>query len=382
MRVIDAFRKGMIHELQLDSWLRRLGLEYHFLGVTGFPTVSGYDRGRDHVVTGQEGDGTVPISSAVVQPASTEHLFSRTFVGGDHGHQNLCQRRDVQAYCLSVLRGRGPAARVAAGQDPEIEDFVAMARSILRKAPRSRGVVLSITRLASRDGASLIDTTTIEPSTSARKRLKNPPNHLSSPEIFTVWSPRHRRWVDYLWILSNEQATHPVGGMLFLPAEGSGARDLYFATFNVGNLDERNPARCRNAHHAEMQLVRWVDEQPVSRRARIGTIHMVNRSRSTRIRGYSPCNACCSDLARFLTLLKSVSGGRWITAKITWFERYTGAQICGHPTDEANLKRLAASGWQLDERTPPSPSPSRPRVLTASSGGRWGPSPGPPRVPT
>jgi hypothetical protein len=182
--------------------------------------------------------------------------------------------------------------------------------------------------------------------------------------------------------------------MLFLPREGSGTRDLYFATFNVGKLDEWNRARCRNAHHAELQLVRWVNEQPVSRRERIGIIHMVNRSRSTRLRGYSPCNACCSDLAHFLTSLKAVSGGRWITAEITWFERYTKACICGHPTDEANLKRLAASGWLLDERTsthpapapscpaPPSPSPSRPRVFTASSGGRGRPSPSPPRVPT
>jgi pimeloyl-ACP methyl ester carboxylesterase len=109
-RIIDTFRSGMIHELQLDGWLRNLDLEYHFLGITGFPTVSGYDRGRDRPITGREGDGTVPIGSAVVQPASTANLFSQTFVGGDHGHQNLCQRRDVQDYCLSVLRGRRPAS--------------------------------------------------------------------------------------------------------------------------------------------------------------------------------------------------------------------------------------------------------------------------------
>lgn len=371
MKVIGNLRQGMVCELQLDSWLLAHDLEYHLLGATGFSTALGYDRGRDRLIAGREGDGTVPIGSARLVPRSTDNLHVRTVAGGDLGHQRLCERRDVQAYCLHVLRDRRPAPRAAALLAVQIEDFVAMAKRILQKAPRSRGIVLSVVRLATDDCMPLIDTTTEPSRTSSRRRLKNPPNHLSSPEIFQVQSPRLGRAFQYVWMLSNEQATHPVGGMLFLPE--SGKTDVYLVTFNVGNLDD---ARCRNAHHAEMQLVRWVGEQPPRWRARIRILHIANRSRSASIRGYSPCNACCSDLAIFLDSLKALSPGRRIDARISWLEPYTKGRICGHPTDAANLARLRASGWQLDDgRSPAAPPPQPPpSVFVATSAGRSLPS--------
>jgi hypothetical protein len=365
--IIRRFRATIIHERELAGWLRSRGLEYHFLAGTGFPTVVGYDRDRGRLVTRRDGDGTVPLESARPLPTSTGNLQVKTLSrDDDFSHQKLCQRLDVQAYCKRVLSGQRPAPSTASRPDVEVDDFVDMAKLILKNAPRSRGIVLSVTRLAGDPGTALIDTTTGPSRTSARQRLKNPPRHLSTPEIYEVQSRRLKRMFKYVWVLSNEQATHPVGGMLFLPSTGS--TDVYLVTFNVGNLDEQNQSRCRNAHHAEMQLVRWVEEQSASCRALIRTIHIANRSRSGSIRGYSPCNACCSDLARFLTSLKALSGGRWIDARISWREPYTKGAICGHPTNAANLDRLKAAGWQLDDGQPP--APPRPPVAPAPQP-RW-----------
>lgn len=369
MQVLRRFRSGMVDERELEGWLCTRDLEYHFLGATGFSTVLGYDRGPDRLLSGQAGDGTVPLESAHLRPLTTGNLHTRVLSGEPElGHQKLCQRRDVQAYCLRVLRGRRPAAGAGPGQDPQVEDFVAMATDLLKNAPSSRGVVLSVVRLGGDAGTPLIDTTTERSQTSRRQQLKNPPRHVSRPpEIFEICSQRLRRTFRYVWILSNERATHPVGGMLFLPAAGE--RDVHLVTLNVGNLDDRV---CRNSHHAEMQLVRWVMEQPATWRARLRTVHIANRSRSARIKGYSPCAACCSDLARFLLHLKALSGGRPIDARISWRQPYTRNKACGHPTDKASLYRLRRSGWELDDgrpaprQPPPAPTPP-PKVYVAST---------------
>ena len=109
--IIRRFRSSIVHERELEGWLRARGLEYHFLAGTGFPTVLGYDRGRDRLLTGREGDGTVPLDSARLLPGSTPNLHTTILSGErDLGHQRLCQRHDVQRYCLRVLHGQRPAA--------------------------------------------------------------------------------------------------------------------------------------------------------------------------------------------------------------------------------------------------------------------------------
>jgi hypothetical protein len=110
MRLIGRFRSSMVHERELDGWLRAHGLDYHFLAATGFGTVLGYDRGRDRPVSGREGDGTVPLDSARLRPVGIANLYTRTLSGEwKLGHQKLCQRRDVQDYCLRLLREPRPA---------------------------------------------------------------------------------------------------------------------------------------------------------------------------------------------------------------------------------------------------------------------------------
>jgi hypothetical protein len=236
------------------------------------------------------------------------------------------------------------------------ERFVAAARSIMRNMPAYRGVVLSVTRLAANDGKPLVDPRSQPSGTSRRRRLTNPPRHLSSPEIHEIQVPGYGTF-RYVWILSNERATFPVGGMLFLPAAGQ--CDTHLVTFNVGQLDTRYSNRCGNAHHAETQLERWLLEQPPSWRKRLRAVHVANRSRQTTIQGYSPCNACCTDLAALLRSLQRLQPGCTLDAEISWCELYQGNRICGHPTDAANLRRLADSGWRLVGRCPP--ASGRPR---------------------
>jgi hypothetical protein len=108
--IIRRFRATIVHERELAGWLRTRDLEYHFLGGTGFQTIVGYDRDRDRLLTRRDGDGTVPLESARLLPASTGNLRVKTLPrDDDFSHQKLCQRLDVQAYCTSVLRGRRPA---------------------------------------------------------------------------------------------------------------------------------------------------------------------------------------------------------------------------------------------------------------------------------
>jgi pimeloyl-ACP methyl ester carboxylesterase len=128
IQVLRRFRASLVDARELDRWLGARGLEYHFLGATGFQTVLGYDRGRDRLVSGREGDGTVPLDSARLLPVSTGNLRTRILSGErDLDHQRLCQRRDVQAYCLGLLRGRRPTAAarpagpVAKGTGPQID---------------------------------------------------------------------------------------------------------------------------------------------------------------------------------------------------------------------------------------------------------------------
>ena len=117
-------------------------------------------------------------------------------------------------------------------------------------------------------------------------------------------------------------------------------------------MDTRYAAACKNGHHAEIQLTRFVEHQPTSWQRRLQSIRIVNRSRTERIRGYSPCNACCDDLAKFLRTLKAMPGSDLIDASISWFVRYTGSAICGHPTDSRGIAMLRAAGWTLPNPLP------------------------------
>jgi hypothetical protein len=243
--------------------------------------------------------------------------------------------RGLRGVAPTSQRDDAPTDRTAAIiVEPIASDYAELARKILRGRKPSVGVVLSVVRLT--PTGPMIDTRT-EPGR-WRPRLVNPPAHVVLPaEVYEI--KFKRRPLPYIWILSNEEATYPVGGILFLPTEGG--TTFYLVTFNVGSLDD---ARCTNVHHAERQAIRWIQEQqkrPPKERFLAGGIAIWNLSRRTGI-GYSPCNPCCVDLTQFLTDLKA---GGAVHAQITWLSLYDRNARCGHPTDAANVRRLCAAGW-------------------------------------
>jgi hypothetical protein len=225
--------------------------------------------------------------------------------------------------------------------EPRPSDYAAAARTILRRTSSRVGVVLSVIRLLPADGQAMIDTRTAPGRW--RPRLISPPAHVVRPaEVYEVPGPGVT--FRYVWILANARSVFPVGGILFLPAPASTM--FHLVTFNVGALDD---GLCTNVHHAEMQAVRWIEEQPRPWQARIGGIAAWNLSRRPGL-GYGMCSACCADLARFLTGLKALRPQRpapAIRASFTWLTRYDKNRRCGHPTDPAGLRRMAASGWLL-----------------------------------
>lgn len=266
---------------------------------------------------------------------------------------------------------------------PVPADYVAVAKEILKKhTKRGRGIVMTLVEIVSAGGSELIDDRT-EPG-QRRPVLKNPPAHLvRPPEVYGIdW--RKKGWrralrFQYVWILSNEKSTFPVGGVLFL-APGTGRLGAsYFVTFNVGALDDRN---CTNVHHAEMQALGnapdrkgFLEAQPRAWLARLGAINVVNLSTRTGL-GYSPCNYCCVDLARFLTDLRALQPA--VKASMTWLTPYDRNARCGHPTTIENLKKLAAAGWKLQgplwpggaaPSAPSRPAPARPAPAGPSAGG-------------
>jgi hypothetical protein len=235
--------------------------------------------------------------------------------------------------------------------EPRPADYAGAARKILRGRNPNVGVVLSVLRILPADGRPMIDTGTV--AGPRRPRLAHPPAHVVRPaEVFAVqWK---RMTLRYVWILSNAKSVYPVGGMLFLPDPNEVM--FHLVTFNVGALDD---SRCTNVHHAEMQAVRWVDEQPPPWRARLGGVGISNLSRRAGL-GYSPCQACCADLARFLAALRTAAHGLPLGASITWLTTYDRNPACGHPTDTASLRRLAASGWRLSgPGWPPAPGSTK-----------------------
>ncbi|MDA0160873.1 metallophosphoesterase [Solirubrobacter ginsenosidimutans] len=256
--------------------------------------------------------------------------------------------------------GMGPAVPAPAPASAPTEPVhVLAAREILARAgtPPERGIVLCVTRLEAGDGQPLLDTATDR----SRTRLTNPPRHLLSPEVQTSPPVAGRRY-EYVWIQPNVPPTAPplTGGMAFLPAQGE---PLTVVTFNVAGLDEPR-RRCTNGHHAEMQLVGFVNAQPAAWRARLAKLALHNYSRRGPTWGYSACNGCLHDLAVFLETLNHQRRAGRIRASISWERLYDKNRACGHPTDAANIRRLVAAGW--DEPMGPRPAGTRWPVTAAA----------------
>jgi hypothetical protein len=268
--------------------------------------------------------------------------------------------------------GIGPASRAPAAparpSSSRESQFVVAARAILDRSgtPSERGIVLCSTHLTPYGTKPMVDPTTEPSRVSSRKRqLKNPPNHLLSPEVQTITV--NGRTYDYVWIQPNLASLRPpaTGGMLFLPAPG--VRETTLVTFNVAGLDDDYKRRCSNAHHAEMQLVGFINAQSIPWRMSLSEIAIHNYSRQGPALGYSACNACLSDLASFLQALNSITRPAPVKASISWERLYKKNPSCRHPTDAANIDRLVRAGWDqpMGDRPPGTKWPAVPTPVPA-----------------
>lgn len=333
--LLERLRATLIGEDGLNAFLGEHGIDYHLVAADGLKTVSGYERDRKRILTTDEGDGTVPLRSAHPVARSIGRVHLHKLARAKLGHERLCERPDVAKLCIETVR----APQVTVSSVPLTDDFVAMARTILENTDRQRGVVLSVVHMLGRTGSTLLDPATDASPGSRRPRLRHPPEHLSSPEVYEVESPNHGTF-RYVWILSNEQSSFPVGGVAFLPPQGS--PELHVVTWNVGPLDSRV---CRNAHHAEVQWIRFVEAQGSPWQAQVTRLRLNNRSRQGPSRGYSPCTGCCEDLAQVMRTLNDARAPRTVDAGISWERLYDKGQACGHPTGRACIDKLRDSGW-------------------------------------
>jgi UDP-2,3-diacylglucosamine pyrophosphatase LpxH len=269
---------------------------------------------------------------------------------------------------VPVRPGGVGSAGHRAGAPTRESRWVVAARAILSRSrtPRERGVVLCASYLSSNDGRPLLDPAT-EPSGTSPSgvQLKHPPNHLVGRDVQTI-ALADGSVYRFVWIQPNVPPASPplTGGIAFLPDPG--APTFTLVTFNVAGLGNDWRRRCTNGHHAEMQLVGFVNAQPISWQVRLGKLELHNYSRRGPTWGYSACNACLHDLASFLTALNSLTRRDKVRASISWERLYDKNKVCGHPTDAANIRRLVDAGW--DE-------PMGPRPVGTS----W--PTGPPRVP-
>lgn len=263
-----------------------------------------------------------------------------------------------------VVRGNPMLVRFTVGRrlpeepDPEQAvaaahaDYIALGRLILAamRADSYRGEVMTHVHLVAADGNPLLDTAT-EASGRGRIRLQRPPAHVVGPDVFRVTSPLYGQF-DYVLMHPAAATDRPaVGGFLFLPADGS--PNLNLVSYNVRKLEQSYKEACRNTHHAEIQITNWIEQQAAAWQHRLGRLSLTNASRSGRV-AYSPCNACCDDLAHFLTTLNARHGRTTpCLARAAWSTRYVGNARCHHPTERSGIDKLRAAGWKLPKEPLP-----------------------------
>jgi UDP-2,3-diacylglucosamine hydrolase len=282
------------------------------------------------------------------------------------------------------LPGAGPAIqRRRPGATPprpfrrprrEQSPFVVAASRVLdaHGSPSNRGAVMCVAHLTSNDGQPLLIPDKVPSDTRpGREKLRFPPKHIPGPDIETVTVGTTK--YEFVWIHPNVPPDAPpnVGGMAFLPRPGSATFTVL--TFNVAALLDRRRG-CRNDHHAEMQLTRFIREQDARFQLRLGKLELHNYSRRGVDWGWSACNKCLEGLAIFLKALNNP--GRTTAparASIGWERLYEkGAPGCGHETDGAHIKLLMDAGWdhpqgpmpegarELPPARPPAAPPARP----------------------
>ena len=312
--------------------------------------------GADGELTYTDGGGTHGLTFEFACPVTRWNRVKSPVAGfetksGDQPWR--VGKTDRIGHPLQIRFAVEPAAvrpQTAPGSAPASGDinYVAIARELLARYDEDRGKVLCDARMIASDRRPLIDTTLERGPEPRRVRLKYPPKHLMSPDVYSFDDPTSGL-VHFVFISPNGPMAPPVfGGFLFLPRPGMPS--LHLVTFNVARLEASDRTQCGNAHHAEWQVERWINEQPPQWRNRVECLTLANWSRKGDV-AYSPCNHCCHDLAVFLDGLNRGRSGK-VAAALSWKDLYNKAAICGHPTDKVGIKYLKESGWKLSGPVP------------------------------
>jgi pimeloyl-ACP methyl ester carboxylesterase len=101
--VQDRLQSALIPASRLNSWLAGVGTQYHCLGSRGLSTLQSYDADSHTLARDMEGDGTVPLISALLPAGS--NVATHTFSGFEH--QQLLEQADVQNHCLALIAPTG-----------------------------------------------------------------------------------------------------------------------------------------------------------------------------------------------------------------------------------------------------------------------------------
>ena len=112
MQIIEVLRNGLLRENVLEQWLSgHPGRHYHFLAATGSPTAVAYEKRRGPHRYGARRRRTRASGQRPTSSCRSAHVHVTTLPAGGLGHQRLCERPDVQEYCLAALGDAHGGAR-------------------------------------------------------------------------------------------------------------------------------------------------------------------------------------------------------------------------------------------------------------------------------
>lgn len=106
--VVLKFRTGLFYDpVKLNTWLLSNNIDYHFVASNGLKTTSGFDLSSKEALFSWNGDGTVPLPSALwYPPESLEQSNIKRVKYQGIEHRKMFKSDIIQDYCLQRVKER------------------------------------------------------------------------------------------------------------------------------------------------------------------------------------------------------------------------------------------------------------------------------------